>query len=120
MAGSVNNVNPSLDATVRIFDEFYNFELNVPVAEYDAVNSYFESALKDKTAARNFTTALFRVSRQSNTPVLVLLDEIQKQPEVQLTAVLAYYFNSYRSKTTLLGVGGVNFSNYYVARNVLL
>lgn len=117
--GSVNTTNFNIDQTVRVFDEFYSFAISVPASEYDIVNSYFESVFKTKAAAENFTTALFRVASQSDTPVLTLLADIQDQDQIQLTASLAYYLNGLRSPSTLLGVNSVATPNYFTARNVL-
>ena len=38
---TVNATNYSIDQTVRIFDQFYNYAANIPGEEYDAVLSYF-------------------------------------------------------------------------------
>jgi len=116
---SVNNVNPRVDQTVRVFDGFYEFEQQVNASDYDAVNSYFESVFRDRSAAQNFTTTLFRISAETATPVLTLLDQIRDQDTIQLTATMAYYLNGLRSPATLLGVNSTVTPNYYTARNVL-
>jgi hypothetical protein len=118
--GSVNNPNPRLDTTVRVYDEFNQFESFVPVNEYDAVNSYFESVFREKTAAKSFTTGLFRVAQQTNVPIMTLLKDLQATGDlIQLTARLAFYLNIGRSRTTLLGVGGFTTPNLFQARNVI-
>jgi len=117
---SVNETNNKIDLTVRVFDQFYLFDLQVPAAEYDVVNSFFESVFKTKDAAKNFTTALFRVAQETNTPVLTLLSQMQGQDTISVTATLAYYLNGLRSPSTLLGVNSVLTPNYFTARNVLL
>jgi hypothetical protein len=38
---SVNVANPKLGATVRLFDQFYDYQTDVPTPEYDVVNSFF-------------------------------------------------------------------------------
>lgn len=116
---SVNVANPKLDPTVRLFDQFYKFELDVPANEYDVVNSFFESVFKTKIAAKNFTTALFRVANQSSTDVLTLLAQLQDQDQINLNATLAYYLNGLRSPSTLLGVNTTLTPNFFTARNVL-
>ena len=40
---TVNTINPKIDLSVRVFDNFYNYSEAVPANEYDIVNSYFES-----------------------------------------------------------------------------
>jgi hypothetical protein len=51
---TVNYTNPNLDLTVRVFDQFYNYEANVPAAEYDVVHSYFLSVMTTQTGCWQF------------------------------------------------------------------
>jgi hypothetical protein len=116
---TVNYTNTNLDRTVRIFDNFYKFELNVPVDEYDLVHSYFLKTMSNKQAAANFTVSLFQVAYSTKISPLVLLDEFNGATGVNLSATLAYYLNQIRSRATLLGVGVAVVPNQYAARNVL-
>ena len=116
--GSVNTVNPNTDLTVRVFDQFYNYEENVPSQEYDAVYSYFKSVFATAEAAGNFTVAFFRVSQEADIPVMALLEQIQGLSQPELTITLAYYLNYIRSPATLLGLNNPVVPNYYVARNI--
>jgi pyruvate/2-oxoacid:ferredoxin oxidoreductase alpha subunit len=118
--GSVNTINPNVDLTVRIFDEFYNFGLSVDTNDYEAVNSFFESVFVDQEAAQNLTVTFFRIAKETNTPVLILLEQVQGQTAVEVTATLAYYLNGLRSPSTLLGVNVPVTPNYYTARNVVI
>ena len=116
---SVNYANPKVDQTVKIFDDFYGFSINVSPQEYDAVYSYFKSIYTSELAAGNFTVTLFRIANEQNIPVMDLLGEVQSSPSgagVNLT--LAYYLNNMRSNSTLIGVSESVQPNYYVARNV--
>jgi len=116
--GSVNAINTKIDQTVRIFDQFYGFQQNVAVDEYDAVLSYFKSVFGSSDAAGNFTVSLFRVANQSKISVMALLQQLQGQSGPQLTASLAYFLNSVRSASTLLGINVSTQANYYVAHNI--
>lgn len=116
---TVNYVNPRLDRTVRIFDEFYKYDTVVNENEYDIVYAFFKSVFTEELAAKNFTMSLFFIADQIKTPVLTLLSEIQDQNQLQLTATLAYYLNNLRSNATLLGLSAPVVPNYYAARNVL-
>jgi hypothetical protein len=118
--GSVNAINPSVDLTVRIFDEFYNFGLSVDSNDYDVVNSFFESIFVDQLAAQNLTVTFFRIAKETNTSVLTLLEQVQGQTAIEVTATLAYYLNGLRSPSTLLGVNVPVTPNYYAARNVVV
>lgn len=115
---SVNYANPKLDATVKIFDQFYAYETTVSGEEYDAVYSYFRSQFGDSVAAGNFTVTLFRVAEASGESVMNLLYQIEGLTGPELTLTLAYYLNALRSPATLLGLNTPTQPNFYAARNV--
>jgi hypothetical protein len=115
---SVNYTNRQQDTTVRIFDEFYGFDMAVDAAEWDIVNSYFVSIYTTREAAENFSVSLFRIATQNGIPVLDLLSQLQTVDGAELNVVLTYYANSIRSASTLLGVSAPTQPNFYVARNV--
>ena len=117
--GTVNAINPAVDITVRVFDEFYDFAIEVDANTWDIVNSYMRSVFTTVEAAENFSTTLFRIADQTRVPVLDILAEIQGMETIQLTATLAYYLNGIRSPNTLLGVNEPATPNFYTARNVL-
>jgi hypothetical protein len=116
---SVNYTNYNIDQTVRVFDTFYDYDVNVPAAEYDIVYSYFLSKMTTAQAAGNFTTSLFRVAQDTKIPALTLLEAFNADNGVDLNINLAYYLNSIRNRATLLGVGSPVSPNFYAARNVI-
>jgi hypothetical protein len=117
---SVNYTNYNIDQTVRVFDTFYDYDVNIPVGDYDIVNSYFKSVMTTKQAADNFTVSLFRVAQDTKIPPLELLKVFEASgAEMDLNINMAYYLNSIRSRATLLGVGIPVAPNYYAARNVI-
>ena len=116
---TLNYADPKVDTTVKVFDRFYTFEIEVPVDQYDAVLSYFNRVFKDKLAAQNFTVSLFQVADYSKRPVMDILAEIQGQDQLQLSSTLCYYLNNQRSNATLLGINALVTPNFYAARNVL-
>lgn len=116
---TVNYTNYSLDQTVRVFDAFYSYDVNVPADEYDIVYSYFSEQMKNKQAAGNFTVSLFRIAQETNIPALTLLAQFQGTTGVNLDVTLAYYLNQIRSRATMLGVSNPLTPNFYAARNVI-
>ena len=116
---TVNYTNPNQDQNITIFDNFYNFQLEVDANLYDTVLSYFKSVFDDEIAAKNFTLNLFQISDTSGIAVTDLLQEISGQDQLALTATFAYYLNNLRSNATLLGVAATITPNYYAARNVV-
>ena len=119
MAGTVNAPNTKVDQTVRVFDQFYKYDANVPAAEYDIVYSFFRSTTDTKQVAANMTASLFQVASITKIPVLTLLDSFKGQSGLDLTVSMAYYLNNIRSRATLLGVNAQSIPNYYAGRAVL-
>jgi hypothetical protein len=116
---SINNTNYNIDQTVRVFDSFYQYDVNVPAAEYDIVYSYFRKEMTTALSAGNFTVSLFRIAAETGIPALTLLEEFRGQSGISLNVQLAYYLNSIRNKATLLGVGVPVQSNQYAARAIV-
>jgi len=109
----------SLDQTVRIFDSFYAITLNINGNEYDIVHGYFVSVCTSKNIADNFTAVLFRVAQETGIDALELLDQIKGKKKMEMNQILAYYMNSFKSKTSLYGIGTVPKPNLPVARNIV-
>lgn len=118
MMGTVNAINPSVDLSARVFNDFNEYQVQVDSNEFDAVNSYFQSIFSDKNSALNLTSTFFQIAQQTNIPVLTLLDQVAGQSAIELTATMAYYLNGLRSPSTLLGINGPVVPNFYTARNV--
>lgn len=115
---TINQINYQVDQTVRIFDQFYNYDENVPADQYDAVRTFFLSVFRTAEAADNFTVAVFRVAQNSGENVMDVLNTFQDKTPPEITATLCYYLNGIRSPATLLGVLTPTTPNYYTARNV--
>lgn len=109
-----------LDQTVKVFDEFYGFNLVVNGDEYDVVHSYFVGVCSTKQIADNFTVYLFRISQETDIPVLTLLNYIKGLEKMEMNAVITYYLNTFKSKTSLYGFGVLPQPNTPVARNILI
>ena len=109
----------SMDQTVRIFDSFYAITLNINGNEYDIVHGYFVSVCATKNIANNFTAVLFRVAQETGIDALELLDQIKGKKKMEMNQILAYYMNSFKSKTSLYGIGTIPKPNLPVARNIV-
>ena len=109
----------SMDQTVRIFDSFYAINLTVNADTYDIVHGYFLSVCESKNIADNFTAVLFRIAQETQIYVLDLLDQIKGTTKMEMNQTLAYYLNSFKSKTSLYGIAIIPKSNQTVARNIV-
>ena len=116
---TINYENTNLDQTVRVFDAFYEYDVDVPAAEYDVVNSFFKSTMTTRLAADNFTVSLFKVAQDTKIPALTLLQAFEGVSGMNLNVSMAYYLNTIRNRATLLGVGVPVTANFYAARNVV-
>ena len=110
----------SADRTVKLFDNFYNYELVVPVDQYDVILAYFNKVTASRQSAMQLTSGLFRVAHASNIDVMELFSTIDGQDEYTLSATLAYYYNGIRDASTLLGISQPTKPNFYAARNIVL
>jgi hypothetical protein len=116
--GSVNEINPKIDLTVRVFDSFFDLDLEVDSNLYDTVNSFFQSVSSNEYSAKSLTATLFRIAAEIDVPVLTLLSQVEGKSAIEVTSFMAYYLNGMRSPTTLLGTNVAVTPNYYTARNV--
>lgn len=109
------------DKTVKIFDNFYTTQLVVNGADYDVVFSFFKSVTENTKIAGNFTALLFRIVQEGNYNIMSLLDILKgTENNLQLSQVMAYYLNTFKTKTSLYGIGILPKPNEAVQRNVVL
>jgi hypothetical protein len=108
-----------MDQTVKIFDSFYSVDLVINGADYDIVHGYFVSVCDSRQIADNFTAVLFRIAQEMGINVLDILDQIKGTKKMEMNQILAYYLNSFKSRTSLYGIGVPPKSNQTVARNIV-
>lgn len=120
MAQIIDGPQSQLDISVRVFDNFYDFDISVNADLYEIVNSYFISVCDTPAIAKNFTTMLFRIANVTGENPLTLLDNISGKNKLETNALMAYYLNSIKSKTTLYGVSVTPIPNETVQRNVVI
>ncbi len=120
MANTIDAPRSNLDSAVKLFDSYYNFSMTVGGNEYDIVRSYFLSVSNSKTVADNFTTMLFRIAGITGENVLDLLSFMQGKNKIEASAIMIYYLNSLKSKTSLYGISVIPQPNINVQRNVIL
>ena len=115
---SLNERNPRIDAGGRAQQQFKNFPVNVDSNQYDRVLSFFKKRFEGDAPAETFTAELFRVADVNQLSIDTLLKEFEKSSDTQISALLAYYLNSVRNKSTYLGVSTRLVPPVGVARNI--
>ncbi len=113
------DVRKSINQTVKIFDTFYDVNMIVNGNEFDLVLSYFITVSATKAIAQNFTAALFRISNETKIPVLELVSALSGSTLMEMNQIMAYYLNSFKSRTTLYGVSIVPTPNQVIQRNIV-
>lgn len=109
------------DATVKIFNNFYNKQLSVSANDYNYVSAFFEGVCETKEIAQNFTAFLFEVASMSGLNPLTIIQNLKgADNKLQIDQKFAYYLNSFKSKTSLYGVSVVPVPVYPVARNIVV
>lgn len=102
----------------RIENTFKKFPVNVDPNQYDRVFSFFRKRLGADVPAEKFTSKLFRVSQINKISIDEILEEFKKSSTNQMSAFLAYYLNTTRSKSVYLGVSVQLLPPENIARNV--
>lgn len=109
------------DNSVRVYDKFYNFDVVVNASEYDIIHSYFYDISKSKDVADNFTVMVFRIANMTDTQALEIFKTLKtSNSSVEVTALMAYYLNNLKTKTSLYGIGVTPTPNQNIQRNVVL
>lgn len=120
MTQIIDGPRSQLDNTVRVFDQFYNFDLVVNGDQYEIIYSFFFEVTKNSSTAKNFTTILFRIASITGEDVMKLLAYLNGDTSLQVNSVMIYYLNSLKSKTTLYGISTEPIPNNVVQRNVVI
>lgn len=120
MARVIDAPRSQIDKTVRVFDQFYNFDLVIDGNQWDIVYSYWYERTSSKNIAENFATLIFRLSSVTGQNPLEILDYVKGSTAKETDALLAFYLNSSKSKTTLYGVGNSPQPNILIQRNIVI
>jgi VanZ family protein len=120
MADTVDAPKSAYDNSVRVFDSFYNFDMVVDATKYEIVRSYFKSINNSSTISENFATIIFRIANITGNDPLTLLSFIQGKTKLEANAIMIYYLNSLKSKSSLYGISVLPQPNDNVQRNIVL
>lgn len=86
--------------------------------ELSAITAYFEKRADNKAAAASLTMAVIAGAVAKNLKPMEVLDQFKQMSSKQLDGYLAYFLNSSRYPTSLLGVNNNPTVGKYVARSI--
>jgi hypothetical protein len=102
-----------------ITENLYNSKVPIDANQYELVLSFFKSVTSNLTAAKAYSQTLFNISAQTGYDIMDLLESLQGQDGIQVSASLAYFLNSFSDKTVMYGITQVIQPDQNVARNIL-
>lgn len=111
--------NPSKDEQA-FFDGYYNVQLPVSGAQFDAVQTFFLSRTNgEKEAARSLATSLLEITKNRGIDPMELIDQFKKyrSNDAFKNAIIAL-FNSGRSRTSRIGYSQPPAAAPLVVRNI--
>jgi len=118
---SINsNEKVNTDRNLKFVSEYNSPPAEINGNEWDYVLGFFKKMTSDAYTADNFALSIFQVSKDTGFSVTDIIQTMEGQTGMQLSASLAYYLNSIRSSATLLGVKSIPKPNFYAGRSVLI
>lgn len=87
--------------------------------ELQAITAYFEKKADNKMAAASLTLAVIAGSISQNLRPMEVLDQFKELSTKQLDGYLAYFLNSNRYPTSLLGINNNPTASKYVSRAIV-
>jgi hypothetical protein len=102
-----------------ITQNLYNSTVPVDATRYELVLSFFKSVTSNLTAAKAYTQNLFDISAQTGHDIMDLLDAMEGQDGMQVSATLAYFKNTFSDKTVMYGITSVVQPVQHISRNIL-
>lgn len=117
---TIDAPSSTIDASVKLFDNFYNYDMVVDGTQYEIVRSYFKSVTNSDIISKNFSTMIFRIAGITGENALNILSFMQGKSKLEGNAIIIYYLNNIKSKTALYGVTVLPQPNENVQRNIVL
>ena len=94
-------------------------DIGIGSEQYNLVVGFFKKVMDNTTTAEAFAVDLFRVSKATEVPILVLLESLKDVDKIGVSELMAFYLNQIRSRSALLGVKNIVIPNQQIARNIL-
>jgi len=108
-----------MPSNLNINSFYAEHDIEIDSQYYDIVVGFFKKVTNSERIAEAYTIDLFRVAKNTNVPILTLLESIQDKDEIGINEIMAFYLNQLRPQSALLGVSNLIAPNPRVARNIL-
>lgn len=101
------------------FENYYNQDVPVDGAKFDAVVAFFETKTNNNESAKALATALLEISKNIDIDPMIVIDDFAKyQDNESFQAALIGLFNSSRRNTSKLGYAPAKTPAPHIARNI--
>ncbi|CAB4129520.1 hypothetical protein UFOVP116_30 [uncultured Caudovirales phage] len=99
--------------------QFTSSTYSITENELMAITAYFEKKADNKAAAASLTMAVISGAIAQNLKPMEVLDQFKQMSTKQLDSYLAYFLNSNRYPTSLLGINNNPTASKYVSRSIV-
>lgn len=109
----------SSDATVNIFNKFYDVPIEIDAGTYDAMKGFFESRGFEPVASESIAVTILVQAKKDRLNPMTILDTLKGLESVDISALVAEILNYNRYKTSSLGIAATISPVDLVTRNIL-
>ena len=109
----------SSDATVAVFDKFFQSPVEINAATLDAMTGFFQSKGFELVAAESTAVVIITQAKKDNLNPMEILDTLSGLTTVDISALVAEILNYNRYKTSSLGISQSISPIELVTRNIL-
>lgn len=114
-----SNLNSSgANKTTNFFNNYFSPDFTISENMNDAIVSFFQEQTGSKDSALLLAQAVINTAQQQNEDPMVVLEQFQKMPQGEMSAIMALYLNNTRVSTSLLGIKNVPKANKFVSRTI--
>ena len=113
------SASSSSDATVKYFNDYYNYPVELDNSTFQAMSSFFEKRGWDKTAADFTTSIIMTQAKNDGFNANQILDTIYGLDTVKLSGLVAEILNFNRFKSSQLGIYTGPLLSDEVQRNII-
>lgn len=113
-------VGSSSDATVRVFDQYYQTPIDLNNNELVAMTGFFEKRGFTNIAAESTAIVILKQAKKDKINAMQIIDTLSGLNTVEISGLVAEILNYNRFKTSLIGVAQLYSPADEVSRNIVV
>lgn len=109
----------SSDATLQVFDEYYNAPIDINNNELIAMKGFFEKRGFAEDSAETISIIILKQARKDGYNALQIMDTLSGFDSVEISSLVGEILNYNRLNTSILGVTQFLSPSDEITRNIL-